>query len=419
MATVTWEGGAPAVAQVDRSAITDTWTTGDLITVTINGKAVVYTLTAGDTTDALILTNAALALEASTMPEFAEIAWANFADTHLEATSNTAGKPVTWTIVASTAGDGDMGAVTNITASSGPNDYSTAANYDTGTVPVNDDDLVIADSSVSILYGLDQAAVALDSLTVDQSFLGTIGLPRTNTDGTSYVEYRLSYLTVEAPLVNIGRGVGVGSGRLKIDNSNGATTLFIHNTGDRLENALGAVIWKGTHASNVMQVTKGTVSVAPFAGEVATIATLKMGFLNNPDSDAWVECGDGLTLTTIDKSGGQLFIEDNSTTITQTGGEVTIRGIATVTTLTIDGGTGFYESSGTCATANLGGNGTLDFRRDNQARTVTNINVHSGAVLRDSAKTVTWTNGIDLIRCRPGDVTLDIGTHQTLTPSAI
>jgi hypothetical protein len=90
-----------------------------------------------------------------------------------------------------------------------------------------------------------------------------------------------------------------------------------------------------------------------------------------------------------------------------------------MTTLNLDGGTEHYESSATLTTANVGSTGVLDFRQDMRPRTVTNCNLHERGEIHDPARTVTWTNGIDLVRCAVEEVVLDVGTHWTLSPSNI
>jgi hypothetical protein len=61
----------------------------------------------------------------------------------------------------------------------------------------------------------------------------------------------------------------------------------------------------------------------------------------------------------------------------------------------------------------------LDFRQDSRDRTVTNATIHKGGKIYDPSKTVTWTNGIDVYYCGLSDVTLDLGDHLTVTPSAV
>jgi len=90
-----------------------------------------------------------------------------------------------------------------------------------------------------------------------------------------------------------------------------------------------------------------------------------------------------------------------------------------VTTMNIDGGTVYYESTGTLTTGNVGGGGVLDFRRNMGARTVTNCSLYENGSLFDPQKTVAWSNGIDITRASIPEVTIDIGSHFTLTPSTI
>lgn len=50
------------------------------------------------------------------------------------------------------------------------------------------------------------------------------------------------------------------------------------------------------------------------------------------------------------------------------GGEFTLFGSATATTITVSGGKCYYASSGTLTTANVSNGGVLDFQRDNSSR---------------------------------------------------
>lgn len=54
-------------------------------------------------------------------------------------------------------------------------DYSVATNWVPVNVPVANDDVVIGLTNASILYGLDQSAVALDTFTVRSSYTGQLG----------------------------------------------------------------------------------------------------------------------------------------------------------------------------------------------------------------------------------------------------
>jgi len=431
MSTRTWLGHAPAVAQVQTWTLSGTWEADDTITLTINGKAV--TFTAGSTTISDIITAMVTAynlLPATTHPEFAEMTASKSGTTIFVLTADTAGRPFAASMTTADAGgaaddqliEGDVTATagTAATANAGPYCWSTAANWSGGAVPVNSDDVVFENSSVDCLYGLDQSAVTLTSLTVKQSYTGVIGLPRTNTTGTNYVEYRDTYLKVSATTITVGQGDGSGSGRIKINVGTAQTTVNVYNTGSAKEAGIESLLLLGTHASNAVNVTKGSVGIAVFSGEVATVATLREGYLTNQAGDAVVRCGAGVTLTNISKSGGRLDIASDTTAVTQTAGELICRAGAP-TSLAILGGTLYYQSTGTIGAlvGGSGGGGVADFSQDNRAKTVTACDIHYGFTIKDPFGVVTWTAGIDCVECGAEDVKLYLGKHLRLTPGSV
>jgi hypothetical protein len=280
-------------------------------------------------------------------------------------------------------------------------------------VPAGGDDVVIQNSSASILYGLDQQSVTLASLSIDQSFTGAIGLPRTNAAG--YVEYRGQYLQIKATSITIGAGAGAGSGRIKLDTGAGQCAINVLNSGSPSETGVKSILWKGTHASNTVTLSKGSFAAAMSAGETATIATLKEGFRTNSAGDCDVQLGAGCTLAAITKTGGNLEINSSFSTLIHTAGE-TVIAAGTPASMTITGGSVRYRTAGTYAQATLGDGGELDFRQSLQPRTGTNTALRAGAILRDPSKTVTFTNPITL-DCQLSDVTLDLGNTFNLQRS--
>jgi len=405
MGTVIWKGDSSAVAQVWEAEI-DGYDASTTYGITINGR----TVSVAGTTDAATTVAALIvALNASTYPEFTEITWAEGStSTHVKGTADTAGVP----FVAKSYTSGGTGTMdpttdnnmTEVTANAGPNAWSTATNWDTGAVPVNSDDVIVENSAADILYGLDQSAVTLTSLTIKSSFTGKIGVPRTNSRG--YVEYRDSYLAIGATTCTIGEGEGTGSGRCKINFGTAQTTCTVYQSGSRFERSIPATLLKGTHASNVLNVLKGDVGVAFFEGETATVATLRQGYETNVNGDTAVVLGPGCTLTTITKSGGDLEINSNLTTLTNSGGETDIVA-GTPGTITVTGGSVRYRTSGTCTTLTVGP-GEVDFSRDLRAVTVTNCTIKAGAVYSDPHERVTWTNPAAL-QCALKDISLDLG----------
>lgn len=420
METVIWKGDAQPIAQVTRCTVGGTIEADDKFTITIGSKSV--TVVAGSTSAAAVAANLVAswnALGATLYPEFAAIVAGDAGGGAFDLTAKTPGVPFTVTLSTTESGGGAADAQTftqsTTTPASGGAFWSVAANWSTGTVPVTGDDVIVQNSANSILYGLDQSSVTLASLTIDQSFTGTIGLARTNPGG--YVEYREQYLKIGATTITIGRGDGAGSGRIKLNTLAVQTTISVLDSGAPAENGLKAVLWKGTHASNAVRVTRGSFGAAHFAGETATLATLKEGYRNNVTSDADVRLGPGCTLSAcaITKLGGALEINSSFSSLTQAGGETVILAGAPGI-LTIGGGAVRYKSSGNYTTATLGGGGELDFRQDLQSRTGANTTLNKGGVLRDPGKTVTFANPIAL-SCELADVTLDLGNTFNLQRS--
>lgn len=408
MSTCKWRGDAPAVAQVNTITPASV-TTGNIFTLTINGKAVTFTATAG--TVANVTAGLAAAVAASTIPEFQEVTAAD-GTTVLTLTANTPGQPFTQTSSSATGtGSGGHSCTTSTTtANSGPHNWDVAANWSGAAVPANSDDVYIADSSSDILYGLAQTAVTLTSLNIAASFTGKIGLPLVNDSG-GYYEYRARYLAIKTATLNIGYGDGSGSGRLLLDLSSNATTIFVTSTGSQVEQSVPALVVKGSGSTYTPTILNGSVGFATEVSQTCTIDTLTVG------GAAVVTLGSGCTTTTINQTGGTVTTNAAVTTFTLTDG-IAYHMAGAVTTFTVDGGTLYDRSTGTITTLKVGTGAKVDFTQDNRARTVTNCTLDASATLIDTFKTVTWTNGIALNRCSLEEVTLDLGTHFTLLVSS-
>ena len=418
MANQVFRGDAPAIAEVKTVQITgnDAVTT---YTLTINGKAVSVTGNAGGVNDTA--SDLCDAWNASTIPEFVEITASVATDT-VTLTYDTAGIPF---VCASSVvgGGGTIGAVTASVAATGPNHWDEDDNWSTGSKPVNADVVYLEDCDVDILYGIDQNAVTLTSLNKAMSFTGKIGLPTVNgSDSSAYYEYRETHLKISATTVNIGYGEGSGSQRIKLNTGTVQTAINILNSGSPEDDELETILWVGTHAANTVTINKGSLGVALFAGETATIATLKVGYRDAVTGDAVVRCGTGVTLTDIDQTGGELHVDSNFTTHDMTDGEFIFgtRGSPTVGTISADGGAVRYRSDGTLTAGKFGPNATIDFRQDMRPRTVTDLELHKDASYHDPFGTVAHTNGIDFVRCAPADLAVfETVPHRTWTPSAI
>jgi len=281
---------------------------------------------------------------------------------------------------ASLTGSGSQTLSTNTnTSPTGPAHFDEAENWDQGSVPTDGDTIVFEHSSRDCLYGLSQAAITPAKIIIKQSFTGMIGLPP---DTGEYVEYLEQYLTLgnnadaQKITIVIGEGSGTGSGRIKLNTGDAETEVIVVDSGTS-EGDMPAIIWKGTHASNILRVYKGDVGAAVYEGESAVIAELDIGYKTDQDGDSSVTCGRDVQVDDIGMDGGSLTLGGECgtavTTYVQSGGTAIIDGTDGVSSLIVRGGTCYYNSTGTLGGApTISGDGVLDFSQDMRAKTVTN-----------------------------------------------
>jgi hypothetical protein len=389
LATQSWRGDAPAVAQINTWTLAGTWLSTDTVTCTINGKAVA-TVT-GSSTIATLIATVQTALAASAIAEFKEILWTNTAST-IVATAATAGVPFAATLstgsAAGTINGGSSSAGTATAASAGPADASTAANWSSGSLPTTGDDIVFAGTSKDCLYGLTAlAGITSATLTIDMSYSGKIGLPYTNPSG--YIEYRSRYLKLPATLQTLGNGPGAGSGRINLDSGSVQTTLSLNGSASPVDTGFKTVNWKGTHAANVVNLNKGSFAAAPIEGETASVAAWNQGYQNNQAGDVDAYAGGGATLTTINKTGGSLTINSSFTTLNHGPGNAgeCIIAAGTPGTLTVTGGN--YTALTTTDS------GYVDFSQDSRAITGTSTTCNPGSgSINDPGKRIMFTNPV-------------------------
>lgn len=444
MASPRWIGSAIAFEHISTFVVADTWATSDTLTATINGKDLILTVgSAATTADVAAAMSAAINATSKTngvigtetrniggqeIAEFREIT-ASVNSSTITITGDTKGKPVTITFVADTAGTGSIGAETVTQSPTGPNHFDNADNWSTGAVPVDGDSIWFDTGDVDCKYALSQGGVSPASINIMRGFTGTIGLPETNKDSTNfeYHEYREQYLilgnvgdaqTIE---INVGEGVGSASGRVLLSTADAQTIVNVQSTGQSLDSNLGipAFMWKGTHASNVVNVNRGDVGLGFFPDDTAVIATLNVGYIEAQESDSQVQVGEPVTLTTVNISGGVTTTRTAITTATINGG-ILQHEDGTMTTLNVNEGTCYYKSDETCTTANVQAGGVIDLRQNNRSRTFTNVNLFADSSWIDPFGTATVTNGWDFEQCSPGDLRVFIiQSNITLTQSAI
>lgn len=433
MAKRYWIGGAYAIAQADTVQVTgyDASTTYKLTV----GSLVISVIGAGGAN--ATATALAAAWNLSEHPYAAAITASANTDT-VTLTADVAGVPFVVTSSVS-GGSGTIGSVTSGTANAGPNDFGTAANWSGNTTPVNGDDVELGNSAWPILWGLDQSAKTFATFVVDEGFADNlVGLNpnvfqtgEATTDDT-VKEYRECYLKCGATIF-VNRSA---TQRLLVDFGSVQTAATITNSASQsIDGAeLEPIRLLGTHTSNALHVSGGTVGVATTQqqAEVSTFLLVTCGegsagggaFTANGggSASAEVHLGSGCTLTTISIGSGKVVNFGAAATtvnVTEGAGSYTCYGAGDHTTIS-NRGTVNYLTKGTLA--NYSGDGIFDTRQDARPKTVSNAVIYRGAsflVNTGSPLSVTVTNGVDVVGCGLADVTIDFGPNVTVTPSAL
>lgn len=417
MATAIWRGDAQVVPQVTTIDFDVKPGTGETVTVTCNGKDLVFTVTASETTIALVSTAVAALIGTydNDVVEFAEMSAALGNTDQVVITGPTTGKPF---IVTAATSDGLVTVtVSTTTTAISPNHANAAENWSTGSVPGTGDTVIFENSSVDCLYGLDAiTGDTLAALRIKSSYTGRIGLPVYSDLG--YREYRDLQLQLGATLCVIGEGTGTGSGRINLDLEAVQTEVIVYSTGDADDTDIGAVTLAGSHASNVVRVYRGSVGLATLLEtDTMTAPTLELSYVDNPDTDSVCIVGRGTTLSTVKVYGGEHQINADFATMEQEGGITRLYSpVSPATKLEVFGGICYYESDGTLTQGYVSQTGVIEFG-PGDARTVTNMTMYSGGTVRDRFGTVTWSNAIVLVGCGLDDVTLDLQTGVSILPS--
>lgn len=407
MATIYWEGQATAVAQVASSSIdsVDATPANNTFTVTIGGVAISQAGTTNANTTAVALV---ALLNASTHPYFSAITWTAPGSGVIRGTADTAGVPFEAALTVTGGGSGTVTDFSDDTASSGPNDWSTADNWSGGAVPVNSDIVIIKDGAVNIFWGLDNNGVSLTRLEIHKTYTGRIGLNYSEftTDGTgttdsSAPEYRDVYLKIGTSTCYIGDQYGPGtpngSQRICLDLHTVACqcTVYSTSTGSSETNR-PCVRLKANSSSTDIFIRGGSGGVgiaSEVPGETSTIGDISIS-----GSSARVFVSSGVTLTNIYQVLGESFVlaAATITSINVEGGLITLEGDYTITTLNLNGGevicNNIKTAGNAITTANLNG-GLLDGSQSSESRTWATINLNKGGSFsKSSAITITTLN---------------------------
>lgn len=415
MANNRWRGDAPIVREVYTLVPGGTIEADDVFNVTIGNQ--IASTVAGSTVAATVATNIKATIDAlaAITDLYGEITWSINSAT-ITATGPSDGRPVTvagaTTETGGGAADDQTFTVTNTVNGEGPEHWGTIENWTAGNVPASDV-VFIENFSGDIKWDLDQSSADITSLNVYASMTGDIGLPD-QSEEADYFEYRQTYLHHQTcTTYNIGEGEGRGSGRLRFNASAAQTTVNVWKTGTRKDPGIPSLLWKGTHASNVVNLHRGDMGIAFLPGETATVLTARVGFVSNVTSDAKAWFGSGVTLTTLVQTGGQVWLNCAATTITMAAGTLTSYAGA-VTTINARNCTVVWNSTATITTYNGDSDSVLDAEQDERAFTITNCTLKKGAVIKNRKRRITFTNGIILDGCSLEDVTVDCGDDITL-----
>lgn len=445
MATKTWIGAAADVAQVTTLEVTGTWAASDSLTITVGNRDL--TIVSGSSVNQNIADEIVLALTGSSRREatsgftWSAAGWEYGEFLEIVSVDDAAGSSTTVTLQGppgvpltiaksvTTAGSGDI-TLTTTQAATGKHFFDNADNWDTGTVPADNDDIVFESSDVDCKYGF-PASLDPDTITIKASFTGWLGLPITNRSTSKpYREYRTRFLTLDndtasgAGAIEIGEGKGAGSSLINIDWAGKSTLLVLEVLKSGPQSPAFPdypVNIKGSGSSIGAFLLSGIVAIAPEVADAANLIALQTagGLADAPTFVIGPSVGG--TITLVEQHGGRI---ENHAALTIT----TLRNLAgtwaqidsspTVTTANIYGRLELI--SGFSATnLNVGVTGTIDATKANSASTYTNTIIASGATILDPNQGLTFTNGIDLYQCGLADVTLDWGPHRTLSISAI
>jgi hypothetical protein len=415
--TVFWAPNQAAVAQVETYTFSNPNSIGNTYNATINGKTVTYMSVSGDTaaTVASALVSL-LTLSTGITPELTEITFTNPSNGVIVATAATPGTPfanvpsTTAGLVLST-GNGLVNGITTVhtQANQSPSDVNDAQNWLRVTAPApgvrqlpqNNDDMVVANSSVPLLWNLDQlAAIQLNTYTRWQSFTGTIGLPENNPNG--YTEWRATYIKFVGPqgsvpagglVMVLGQGnTGSGPSRERYNVGSQMTTLNILAAGQAVDEY--GVRFLGVHTLNTFTLMGGvSLGIAMLPGEVAQLSS------STVDGSATLGIGQGVTWTSgaaLTMYGGQTILNSAPATLSLSNGAqaVITRDTLTWTTVSAQGGSSLsFLAGGTITTLTMTTSSTLDKSQDARALTITNSTLDGDTCfINDPLNAITFTN---------------------------
>lgn len=405
MANVFWRGGRQrARAQVATLTVT-TASTGGTITVTVGGvKSVVVTPTTTNTTTTA--TELAAALAASTEPEFQEITWTS-SGAVVTGTGPADGTP--FTISKTDGGSNATTLAATATAPLSPYDAADAANYAGGALPTASDTLVLQDGDVPMKFGLTALTDAFPVVR-KETYTGSIGLPDTNPAG--YPEYRTTHLELAGTSITVEGSSRDVPGQFRLKSTAAGAVTLTYSGGS--PGQLGSEVLEvhGLPASSVLNVTGGSVAVAPKVGQTATLGAWR-------GTNASFRVGSGVTIS----AGAALqnvtasVLSSWSGTLTLNGGDVTVGGAA-AGTVVLEAGRMTWRSTGNPGNSPVVGSGAeLNLALAPAALTIGGtVAAYEGCRIDDSAGRG-GNYALNAVHCTLADFTWLTANNKTYTLS--
>lgn len=394
--TTYWSPTAPSVAQVDTLTVGGTPAAGNTVTATVgvtpNTVAISYLVVGGDTTSTIATALQALLTASSGVaqdPRFLEITF-SVSNNVITCTSATPGTP--FTLSASATGGGATLTQATTTANVSPSDVFNAANWNRNgaqSLPQNGDDVVVANSSIPLLWNLGSlSAVLANSYTRWQSFTATLGLPVINPSG--YVEYRPTDFKLGSNVtnlpVNLGLGAGSGPTRERYNFGTYQCAWNIAASGSAADTY--AVHILNANASSTINVQSTSVGVATLPTQTSQITSAIC------NSGGTLTLGSGVTVATLTYINGQGTISCAPATLNVYNGSSLIFNATggTVTTANIqDGSNVSWLSNTTISLMNLLRSSIFSKVGDLRGMVINHASIDATCVVNDPNSSMTWS----------------------------
>ncbi len=387
MAVHNFTGDAPTIDQ--QSTYTFTLTAiSDVITATVDNLSVQFTTITAVNDDAA--TGIVSKLQASGITQMSELTYSVVSNV---VTVTGPGNGREFVLVIENTGTGVAANATPVPGS-GPN-WWTAANFDTGVLPANTDDVFI-DVDVPILYGLQQSSVKLGDLIIGDNYdNSSIGLPDVSQNG--YFEYLPKFLEIGASRVLIGISDSTSkNGTYRINS--GIHVVDFFTRGGTLE------LLCNQPSTIVNSLNNSTVNIASNPTDSSSIGNVHAG------GRSIVYIGINVTGTMVQtQNNARLTSDSNPVTFIKEGtGVSTLRGTEAITTCKIVTGILKLSNASVVTTLDIHQDGIVTLEDAISDTDIQTILMNRGSVFKDPhGRRDSASTGYTLQACGINDVTIE------------